>query len=96
MKMIVKVTAASFAFALTLLTVLYWFLFDLCAFFLTIILVIVAVFWDWPLFHAHSIGRLMFLFLAFLLSPYGLQVMADFLIRVLDGGKSTLFRFLIS
>ena len=57
MKMIVKVTAASFAFALTLLTVLYWFLFDLCAFFLTIILVIVAVFWDWPLFHAHSIGR---------------------------------------
>ncbi|MFR3043348.1 CD1845 family protein [Thomasclavelia spiroformis] len=38
----------------------------------------------------------MFLFLAFLLSPYGLQVMADFLIRVLDGGKSTLFRFLIS
>ena len=37
-----------------------------------------------------------FLFLAFLLSPYGLQAVAGSLIGVLDGGKSTLCRFLVS
>ena len=36
MKMILKVIAAPFALVLALLTALYWFLFDLCAFFLTI------------------------------------------------------------
>ena len=43
MKMILKVIAAPFALVLALLTALCWFLFDLCAFFLTIASVIVAV-----------------------------------------------------
>ena len=38
--------------------------------------------------------RQVFLFLAFLLSPFGLQAVADFLIEVLDGGKNALCRFL--
>lgn len=43
MKMILKVIAAPFALVLALLTALCWFLFDLCAFFLTITSVIVAI-----------------------------------------------------
>ena len=36
------------------------------------------------------------LFLAFLLSPYGLQAAAGSLLWALDGGKSALYRFLAS
>ena len=39
---------------------------------------------------------LVFLFLAFLLSPYGLQAAAGSLLWALDGGKSALYRFLAS
>ncbi|MGV9130113.1 CD1845 family protein [Clostridioides difficile] len=42
------------------------------------------------------IGGIVFLFLAFLLSPYGLQAAAGSLLWVLDGGKSALYRFLAS
>ena len=40
------------------------------------------------------LGGAVFLFLAFLLSPFGLQAVADFLIEILDGGKNALYRFL--
>lgn len=97
MKMILKVIAAPFALVLALLTALCWFLFDLCAFFLTIASVIVAIL-GIGLFFTPTPGwaGLMFLFLAFLLSPYGLQAVAGSLIGVLDGGKSALCRFLVS
>ena len=39
---------------------------------------------------------IVFLFLAFLLSPYGLQAAAGSLLWALDGGKSALYRFLAS
>ena len=39
---------------------------------------------------------LVFLFLAFLLSPYGLQAVAGSLLWALDGGKSAMYRFLAS
>ena len=42
------------------------------------------------------IGGIVFLFLAFLLSPYGLQAAAGSLLWALDGGKSALYRFLAS
>ena len=42
------------------------------------------------------IGGIVFLFLAFLLSPYGLQAAAGSLLWALDGGKSALYRFLTS
>ena len=42
------------------------------------------------------IGGIVFLFLAFLLSPYGLQAAACSLLWALDGGKSALYRFLTS
>lgn len=42
------------------------------------------------------IGGIVFLFFAFLLSPYGLQAAAGSLLWALDGGKSALYRFLAS
>ena len=73
MKMILKVIAAPFALVLALLTALCWFLFDLCAFFLTIASVIVAILGIGLFFTPTPLGGFVFLFLAFLLSPYGLQ-----------------------
>ena len=96
MKMILKVIAAPFALALALLSALCWFLFDLCAFFLTIASVIVAVLGICLFFTPTPLGGAVFLFLAFLLSPYGLQAAAGTLLWALDGGKSALCRFLVS
>ena len=42
------------------------------------------------------IGGIVFLFLAFLLSPYGLQAAACSLLWALDGGKFALYRLLTS
>ncbi len=91
-----KGIAALFALVLTLLTVLCWFLFDLCAFVLTIASVIVAILGIGLFFTPTLLGGVVFLFLAFLLSLYGLQAVAGSLIRVLDGGKTALCRFLVS
>ena len=57
MKMLLKVIAAPFALALALLSALCWFLFALCAFFLTIASVIVAVLGICLFFYAYSIRR---------------------------------------
>ena len=96
MKMILKVIAAPFALVLALLTALCWFLFDLCAFFLTIASVIVAILGIGLFFTPTPLGGFVFLFLAFLLSPYGLQAVAGSLIGVLDDGKSALCQFMVS
>lgn len=96
MKMILKVIAAPFALVLALLTALFWFLFDLCAFILTIASVIIAVLGIALFFVPTPLGGFVFLFLAFLLSPYGLQAIACSLIGALDSGKSALCRFLVS
>lgn len=70
MKMILKVIVAPFALVLSLLTALCWFLFDLCAFVLTIASVIVAALGIGLFFTPTPLGGFVFLFLAFLLSPY--------------------------
>ena len=82
MKILLKILVAPFALALSLLAALLVFLFDICAFLLTIA--------------STPIGGIVFLFLAFLLSPYGLQAAAGSLLWALDGGKSALYRFLAS
>ena len=71
----------SLCFGLSILAALLVFLFDIC----------VALF-----FTPTPIGGIVFLFLAFLLSPYGLQAAAGSLLWALDGGKSALYRFLAS
>ena len=57
MKMILKVIVAPFALVLALLTALCWFLFDLCAFFLTIASVIVAILGIGLFFTPTPLGR---------------------------------------
>lgn len=96
MKMILKVIDNPFALALALLSALCWFLFDLCAFLLTIALVIAAILGIGLFFMPTPLGGAVFLFLAFLLSLYGLQVAAGALIWVLDGGNSALCTFFVS
>lgn len=71
-------------------------LFDICAVLLTIASVILVVLGVALFFTPTPIGGIVFLFLAFLLSPYGLQAAAGSLLWALDGGKSALYRFLAS
>ena len=90
MKILLKILVAPFALALSLLAALLVFLFDICAFLLTIASVILAVLGIALFFTPTPIGGIVFLFLAFLLSPYGLQAAAGSLLWALDGGKSAL------
>ena len=62
---------------------------------LTIASVILAVLGVALFFTPTPIGGIVFLFLAFLLSPYGLQAAAGSLLWALDGGKSALYLSLI-
>ena len=71
MKILLKILVAPFVLALSLLAVLVVFLFDICAFLLTIASVILAVLGIALFFTPTPIGGIVFLFLAFLLSPYG-------------------------
>ena len=96
MKILLKILVAPFALALSLLAALLVFLLDICAFLLTIASVILAVLGIALFFTPTPIGGIVFLFLAFLLSPYGLQAAACSLLWALDGGKSALYRFLTS
>ncbi len=68
------------------------FLFDICAVLLTIASVILAVLGVALFFTPTPIGGIVFLFLAFLFSPYGLPAAAGSLLWALDGGKSALSR----
>ena len=96
MKILLKILVVPFALALSVLTALFMFLFDICAVLLTIASVILAVLGIALFFTPTPIGGIVFLFLAFLLSPYGLQAAASSILWALDGGKSTLYRCLAS
>ena len=76
MKILLKILVAPFALALSLLAALLVFLFDICAVLLTIASVILVVLGVALFFTPTPIGGIVFLFLAFLLSPYGLQAAA--------------------
>lgn len=93
MKILLKILVAPFALALSLLAALLVFLFEICAVLLTIASVILAVLGVALFFTPTPIGGIVFLFLAFLLSPYGLQAAAGSLLWALDGGKSALYGF---
>ena len=84
MKILLKILVAPFALALSLLAALLVFLFDICAVLLTIASVILVVLGVARLFPPTPIGVMVFLFLAFLLSPYGLQAAAVSLVWALD------------
>ncbi len=83
MKILLKILVAPFALALFLLAALLVFLFDICAVLLTIASVILTVLGVALFFTPTPIGGIVFLFLAFLLSPYGLQAAAGSLLWAL-------------
>ena len=84
MKILLKILVTPFALALSLLAVLLVFLFEICAVLLTIASVILVVLGVALFFTPTPIGGIVFLFLAFLLSPYGLQAVAGSLLWALD------------
>ena len=104
MKILLKILVAPFALALSLLAALLVFLFEICAVLLTIASVILAVLGVALFFTPTPIGGIVFLFLAFFLSPFITFAQAKSidivnspgLLWALDGGKSALYRFLES
>ncbi|WP_195611451.1 CD1845 family protein [[Clostridium] symbiosum] len=96
MRFLLKLVAVPLMLALSLLVAVMIFLFEICAFLLTIAAVIMAVLGIGLFFTPAPLGGFVFLLLAFLLSPYGLQAVAASLIGVVDGGKIALRRFLVS
>lgn len=94
LKMLCKVLVVPFVLSLILFTAMMKFLFSIGSFLLTAASVVLVVLGISLFFTPTPLGGVVFLFLAFLLSPFGLQAVADFLIEVLDGGKNALCRFL--
>lgn len=96
MRLLLKLFAAPVMLALTILTAMLMFLFDICSFLLTAASVITALLGIGLFFMPTPHGGFIFLFLAFLLSPYGLQAVAGLLIEAVDGLGSSLRQFLVS
>ena len=96
MRLLLKLFAAPVMLALTLLAAMMMFLFDICSFLLTVASVIMALLGIGLFFTPTPHGGFILLFLAFLLSPYGLQAVAGLLIEAVDGLGSSLRRFLVS
>ena len=94
LKMLCKVLMVPFVLSLILFTAMMKFLFSIGSFLLTAASVVLVVLGISLFFTPTPLGGVVFLFLAFLLSPFGLQAVADFLIEVLDGGKNALCRYL--
>ena len=95
-KMLCKVLMVPVVLSLILFTAMMKFLFSVGSFLLTVASVVLVVLGIALFSTPTPLGGAVFLFLAFLLSPFGLQVVADFLIEVLDGSKNALCRFLTS
>ncbi len=94
LKMLCKVLMIPVVLLLILFTAMMKFLFSVGSFLLTAASVVLVVLGIALFFTPTPLGGAVFLFLAFLLSPFGLQAVADFLIEILDGGKNALYRFL--
>ena len=96
MRLLLKLFAVPVMLALTILAAMLMFLFDICSFLLTVASVIMALLGIRLFFTPTPHGGFIFLFLAFLLSPYGLQAVAGLLIEAVDGLGSSLRQFLVS
>lgn len=97
MKLIFKIFALPFLLVLSLLAAVLVFLFDVAGWFLSLasgILAVIAV--GLFVLQHQPVGGVAFLVLAFLLSPYGLPAIAEFLIGLLDELNYSLRRFITS
>lgn len=97
MRLIFKIFALPFLLVLSLLAAVLMFLFDVAGWFLSLasgILAVIAV--GLFVLQHQPVGGVAFLGLAFLLSPYGLPAIAEFLIGLLDELNYSLRRFITS
>ena len=97
MRLIFKIFALPFLLVLSLLAAMLMFLFDVAGWFLSLasgILAVIAV--GLFVLQHQPVGGVAFLVLAFLLSPYGLPAVAEFLIGLLDELNYSLRRFITS
>ena len=97
MRLIFKIFALPFLLVLSLLAAVLMFLFNVAGWFLSLasgILAVIAV--GLFVLQHQSVGGVAFLVLAFLLSPYGLPAIAEFLIGLLDELNYSLRRFITS
>ena len=97
MRLIFKIFALPFLLILSLLAAVLMFLFDVAGWFLSLasgILAVIAV--GLFVLQHQPVGGVAFLVLAFLLSPYGLPAIAEFLIGLLDELNYSLRRFITS
>ena len=97
MRLIFKIFALPFLLVLSLLAAVLMFLYDVAGWFLSLasgILAVIAV--GLFVLQHQPVGGVAFLALAFLLSPYGLPTIAEFLIGLLDELNYSLRRFITS
>ena len=97
MRLIFKIFALPFLLVLSLLAAVLMFLYDVAGWFLSLASGILAVIAMGLFVLQHQpVGGVAFLVLAFLLSPYGLPAVAEFLIGLLDELNYSLRRFITS
>ena len=93
MRLILKLIAAPFVVLLAVLVAVLLFLFS---FLLTAASVIMALLGVGLFFISYPVGGVIYLVIAFLLSPYGLQAVAGAVITGLDSLNLSLRQFIIS
>lgn len=96
MRLIFKLIAAPFILFLTALVAVLLFLFSLSSFFLTAASVIMALLGVGLFFISYPVGGVIYLVLAFLLSPFGLQAVVGAVITGLNGLNLSLRQFITS
>lgn len=96
MRLILKLIAAPLILFLTVLVAVLLFLFSLSSFFLTAASVIMALLGVGLFFIGYPVGSVIYLVIAFLLSPYGLQAVTGVVITGLDSLNLSLRRFITS
>ena len=96
MRLILKLIAAPFVVLLSILVAVLLFLFSLSSFLLTAASVIMALLGVGLFFISYPVGGVIYLVIAFLLFPYGLQAVTGVVITGLDSLNLSLRRFITS
>ena len=96
MRLLLKLIAAPFVVLLTVLVAVMLFMLSLSSFLLTVASVIMALLGVRLFFISYPVGGVIYLGIAFLLSPYGLQAVTGVVITGLDSLNLSLRQFITS
>lgn len=96
MRLILKLIAAPFIVLLTILVTVLLFLFSVSSFLLTTASIIMALLGVGLFFISYPVGGIIYLGIAFLLSPFGLQAVAGAVITGLNSLNLSLRQFITS